>query len=1394
MKNISESASAAYTLYDSVTSEGRTTDNKDKSTRNQCQFLSEGEIKLEYEKCNGLVSDNLLEYNDSFSSISDDFEAERNLNDSEIFLTEFDYDDNSIWNEYNTWAFWRIPINIYPAQSEIFSRQSLYQYSNTETMGNLQGHEGKTHKGLMKMRKSPKTQKKDINKQNVELKKSGKSGRGDEVKWLKVGEGDDLNEEELQLQQQLEDEARYVVTDSWRQVGKLQLGEEIRTPSKESSSGESVFTDPAALCNNHENVNKEDEDELTITMDSITLEETNVTVNMPSGDATDAVTMKEIPGTKFTIIRHRKAELPPSRISDQCLTDILSGGKDSLSVTQDQRRHSSLSDTPPESNVLRKVASLTLDRATLEQKVSRPKFVPEKLDFQIYEKFEGQMLVNWLLSAFPNEHYLKVLLQANDWKVIIVQFCTHLLAAGVLRQLADKDAPVEYLFRPDLMYYWAHTEAVSAAPPTPGRLSTISWPPIITPTDEIEYKQNGRSAEDATSRNDAECEMTELARKVNEQKQIIAELTSQIERLKQEKERSKTLADIQNLTNKVKADLELSQKLAPNAQYKETSVGSHNETVKINLEKEDKAVQCMLISRVTFSTSVDQDTILTTTCEDTKGNVAVKFDTISKKSSLTGIGEKNERINEKSDGSSKEMENETKRIKQSIVGITSENVNGQTPPKPEVVPTMNSPGPISSLASPKPDSHEGAFIPPFAHNGDSARSHSINGVDQKPPAPPPLQPLNLGDIASESQQKSYHLQSPVKTFEATLSPSLNTVSCIPKHSSSPSTPLKTGNSVPPPPPPPPPISSSTIPPPPPPPPPPISPLTIPPPPPPPPPSTETDPLAPSPTSSATIPPPPPPPPPSTLAPPPPPPPPPPIGNVPPPPPCPSADMIPPPPPPPGMIPPPPPPPGMAQPPPPPGAIPPPPPLASGQTPAPLPTPPAGGWNAQRATFRKKPLVPPVPMKPLYWTRVVIPVPADSENEKKEAVWDELEEPDLQNLDEFTQLFSRQVVDRKNTKKKISKPDKAKVIKVLDSKRSQNVGILSSSLHVDFSEIENAIYNFDTSVVNLESLQQIYDVRASEQELEAIRAAQQSQPELQLDKPEQFLIELADIPHFAERIACFMFQAEFTDNITGIESKLNNLKHICQILMHSEPLKTVLGIILALGNFMNGGNRQRGQADGFGLEILSKLKDVKSTDNSITLLHYIVRAYIRHCGDTPITDIPLPVPEPSDIDRASAVDFEDIQSQICKLKKDLNGCQIKMEKVTSANEENIQPFRNKMESFMSLAQKQISDEEESLDYCKQRFVALLKFYHFQPKGGVKLTEVTPQDFFPYWGPFCSDFKDIWKKEQQKIVKEKLQESKKKLEERKQQVKRVKKGEGCLKSQLQKLGEKVAKNPR
>lgn len=66
----------------------------------------------------------------------------------------------------------------------------------------------------------------------------------------------------------------------------------------------------------------------------------------------------------------------------------------------------------------------------------------------------------------------------------------------------------------------------------------------------------------------------------------------------------------------------------------------------------------------------------------------------------------------------------------------------------------------------------------------------------------------------------------------------------------------------------------------------------------------------------------------------------------------------------------------------------------------------------------------------------------------------------------------------------------------------------------------------------------------------------------------------------------------------------------QMLKSSKEVTNVLGLVLAFGNYMNGGNVARGQADGFELEILPKLKDVKCKDNTTNLLHYLVTIYIK----------------------------------------------------------------------------------------------------------------------------------------------------------------------------------------
>ncbi|XP_068041071.1 formin-2 isoform X3 [Anomalospiza imberbis] len=561
-------------------------------------------------------------------------------------------------------------------------------------------------------------------------------------------------------------------------------------------------------------------------------------------------------------------------------------------------------------------------------------------------------------------------------------------------------------------------------------------------------------------------------------------------------------------------------------------------------------------------------------------------------------------------------------------------------------------------------------------------------------------------------------------------------------------PLLPGGGIPPPPPPPPPLPGADVPPP-----PPLPGGAVPPPPPPPP------------LPGVAVPPPPPPPPlPGVAVPPPPPPPPLPGVAVPPPPPLPGAGVPPPPPPLPGL--------GMPPPAPPPlpGSAPPLPapvqgssypavPQGCGFLPPPLPSGLfAMGINQEKGS-RKHVIEPTRPMKPLYWTRIQLHSKRDS---SASLVWEKIEEPSI-DYHEFEELFSKTAV--KERKKPISdtitKTKTKQVVKLLSNKRSQAVGILMSSLHLDMKDIQHAVVNLDNSVVDLETLQALYENRAQSDELEKIekhsKASKEKENAKSLDKPEQFLYELSLIPNFSERVFCILFQSTFSESIASIRRKLELLQKLCETLKNESGVMRVLGLVLAFGNYMNGGNRTRGQADGFGLDILPKLKDVKSSDNSRSLLSYIVSYYLRNFDeDAGREQCIFPLPDPQDLFQASQLKFDDFQKDLRKMKKDLRACETEAAKVYQLSlEEHLQPFKDNMEQFISQAKIDQENEEKSLTEAHKSFLETTAYFCMKPKMGEK--EVSPHSFFSIWHEFSSDFKDFWKKENKLILQERVKEA-------------------------------------
>lgn len=251
-------------------------------------------------------------------------------------------------------------------------------------------------------------------------------------------------------------------------------------------------------------------------------------------------------------------------------------------------------------------------------------------------------------------------------------------------------------------------------------------------------------------------------------------------------------------------------------------------------------------------------------------------------------------------------------------------------------------------------------------------------------------------------------------------------------------------------------------------------------------------------------------------------------------------------------------------------------------------PPNGGWNAQYTTCRKPVITPKILMKPLFWSRIQMPISKikieddDDDSEEKNCLWEKLKENEEIINEEFLDTFSRQVPS-KNTKKVakvaekddssklitatdsiFSKKKKTKAVQLLEQKRAHNVGILITSLRLDISTIENAILNFDISVIGTDRLQQIYEVAATSEEIRMIEQHLQHCPDIPLRKAEQFLYDLSRIPQFSERVSCIMHELKFADLLVNVENTLSTFKLTCSSLTSKASIQDIFAIILTFG--------------------------------------------------------------------------------------------------------------------------------------------------------------------------------------------------------------------------------------
>ncbi|CAB3987732.1 formin-2-like isoform X1 [Paramuricea clavata] len=422
----------------------------------------------------------------------------------------------------------------------------------------------------------------------------------------------------------------------------------------------------------------------------------------------------------------------------------------------------------------------------------------------------------------------------------------------------------------------------------------------------------------------------------------------------------------------------------------------------------------------------------------------------------------------------------------------------------------------------------------------------------------------------------------------------------------------------------------------------------------------------------------------------------------------------------------------------------------------LPFIPAPPLVPEKHVKPNKPVVnPKTEMKPLFWNRIIASndsMPKD----KGKCVWKTIKEPAI-DTNEFEKLFSKKAPHRKLNRTKSLRDDKhfahingKKVAKLLDTNRSRAIGIKMSSLNCQLEDIRNAVYNMDTSVVDMESLQSIYDIYPKEEEIQIIEEHLKKEPAVPLDKPEEFMNQLRKMKHFKERLECWLFQDKFSEIIYGIERSLACITESSNVITTNSEIATLLGLILAYGNYMNG-NTQRGQADGFYLDVLLKLRDVKAKDSDMNLLQYTVKQYLKQYERSlDKTKNESRLPSPVSLANAAQVSFDKLKEELLKISLLLDETEVQAKKILDVcSPAQRNPFENKMRTFQTTAKRKISEETEKMAKAEVAFLEAVEYFRWESSE----KKETPQEFFGLWAKFVDEIKICVKleKQQQQIAK-------------------------------------------
>lgn len=414
--------------------------------------------------------------------------------------------------------------------------------------------------------------------------------------------------------------------------------------------------------------------------------------------------------------------------------------------------------------------------------------------------------------------------------------------------------------------------------------------------------------------------------------------------------------------------------------------------------------------------------------------------------------------------------------------------------------------------------------------------------------------------------------------------------------------------------------------------------------------------------------------------------------------------------------------------------PPPPPLPPGGPPIPPGAPPCFSlgmplpqdpFPSNDAPLRKKHTPQPShPLKSFNWVKL-------NEERVSGTVWNEIDDMkvfrilDLEDFEKMFSAYQRHQKELGSTEDIYLASRKVKELSVIDGRRAQNCIILLSKLKLSNEEIRQAILRMDEQEdLAKDMLEQLLKFIPEKSDLDLL---EEHKHEIgRMARADRFLFEMSRIDHYQQRLQALFFKKKFQERLAEAKPKVEAILLASRELTLSKRLKQMLEVVLAIGNFMNKG--QRGGAYGFRVASLNKIADTKSSiDRNISLLHYLIMILEKHFPD--ILNMPA---ELRHLSEAAKVNLAELEKEVGNLRRGLQAVEVELEYQKCQARDPNDKFVPVMSDFITVSSFSFSELEDQLNEARDKFAKALT--HFGEQG----SKMQPDEFFGIFDTFLQAF--------------------------------------------------------